>query len=133
MHPPPSGEEGWLVLHPMQILMKACNEPGSRGGAIVHQLLLLIVHQLSLHLSSLPPIVQAHTFPQPPLLRLMFCLFLLFYILLILYFTLFPILHNSYSYYIPHFLVHDFCLLFLISHSHTSIFQSPFSSIQCLL
>ena len=43
--------EGWLVaMHQMQIIMKACNEPKSRGGAIVHQLLL---SRLSLHLSSL--------------------------------------------------------------------------------
>ena len=35
-----SGEGGWLLVHPLQILMKSCNEPKSRGGAIVHRLLL---------------------------------------------------------------------------------------------
>ena len=91
--------EGWLVaMHQMQIIMKACNEPKSRGGAIVHQLLL---SRLSLHLSSLLRLT-----PLPNLICFDSCFanLLLFSILLFLFFinyhfAWFPFLSYIYNIY----------------------------------
>ena len=120
------------MVHQIQIIMKACcNEPKSRGGAIVHQLLL---SRLSLHLSSLLRLT-----PLPNLICFDSCFanLLLFSILLFLFFinyhfAWFPFSH-IYKIYMIHFMSLFMNLISSFLYQNCTCFQLLISFQCCAL